>query len=185
MKKYLLAIALMMPLVIMAQEEKSSSKTVEFLSKDGTFLLKEFFDLPTIGSSYNTVDFQVLIITDLKSDGKIGCLRLTTHYPSRSGNDDYIGTLDPDEIDACVMCLEKIKTDISPTAPTIYTEVEYKTRDGVKIGSFWREKKSEWVIYVQTKSYTSRSTTSLNTTSLPSLISNLKEAKELIATKCN
>ena len=66
MKKLLLMIALMMPMVLLAQEqkEKSSSKTVEFLSKDGSFFKKEFYDLSTVGSSYNKIDCQVLIITD-------------------------------------------------------------------------------------------------------------------------
>ena len=159
MKKVLLLIALLIPMVSNAQEqkEKSSSKTVEFLSKDGSFFKKEFYDQPSVGSSYNKIDCTVLIITDMKSNEKRGCLRLTTHYPSSSGNDDYIGTLDPDELDACVMCLDKIQSDITTTVPSTYTEAEYKTRDGVQIGAYWNKKKSEWVIYIQTKSYTCRS----------------------------
>ncbi len=186
MKKLLLLIALMMPMVLLAQEqkEKSSSKTVEFLSKDGSFLKKEFYDLSTVGSSYNKIDCQVLIITDMKSNEKRGCLRLTTHYPASSGNDDYIGTLDPDELDACVMCLEKIQSDITPTKPSTYTEAEYKTRDGVKIGTYWNDKKSNWIIYVQTKSYTGRSMSTVEMSNLPSLIQNLRESKDMIVTKC-
>ena len=186
MKKLLLLIALLMPMALLAQEqkEKSSSKTVEFLSKDGSFFKKEFYDQPTVGGSYNKIDCQVLIITDMKSNEKRGCLRLTTHYPSSSGNDDYIGTLDPDELDACVMCLEKIQSDITPTTPATYTEAEYKTRDGVQIGTYWNRRKSEWVIYVQTKNYTSRSMSTVDTSNLPSLIQNLKDAKGMIVAKC-
>lgn len=185
MKKLLLFIALMMPVALYAQDqkEKSSSKTVEFLSKDGSFFKKEFYDQPTVGSSYNKIDCQVLIITDMKSNEKRGCLRLTTHYPSSSSNDDYIGTLDPDELDACIMCLQKIQTDITTTTPVTYTEAEYKTRDGVQIGTYWNNKKSEWIIYVQTKSYTSRSMSTVDTSNLPNLIQNLKDAKEMIVTK--
>ena len=186
MKKVLLLIALMMPMVSNAQEqkEKSSSKTVEFLSKDGSFFKKEFYDQPTVGSSYNKIDCEVLIITDMKSNEKRGCLRLKTHYPTSSGNDDYIGTLDPDELDACVMCLEKIQSDITPTEPSTYTEAEYKTRDGVQIGTYWNKKKNEWIIYVQTKSYSSRSMSTVDASNLSSLIKNLKDAKEMIVTKC-
>lgn len=186
MKKLLLLIALMMPIALYAQEqkEKSSSKTVEFLSKDGSFFKKEFYEQPTVGGSYNKIDCQVLIITDMKSNEKRGCLRLITHYPSSSGNDDYIGTLDPDELDACVLCLEKIQSDITPTVPATYTEAEYKTRDGVQIGTYWNKRKNEWIIYIQTKSYTSRSMSTVDTSNLPNLIQNLKDAKEMIVTKC-
>lgn len=185
MKKFLLLIVLMMPIALFAQEqkEKSSSKTVEFLSKDGSFFKKEFYDQPTVGGSYNKIDCQVLIITDMKSNEKRGCLRLTTHYPTNSGNDDYIGTLDPDELDACVMCLEKIQSDITPSTPITYTEAEYKTRDGVQIGTYWNKRKNEWIIYVQTKSYTSRSMSTVDTSNLPSLIQNLKDAKKMIVDK--
>lgn len=185
MKQFLFLIALLIPVVSYAQEskEKSSSKTIEFLSKDGSFLKKEFFDLPTVGSSYNKVDCQLLIITNMKTNDKIGCLRLTTHYPTSSGNDDYIGTLDPDELDACVMCLEKIQSDIIITTPDTYTEAEYKTRDGVEIGTYYSEKKKNWIIYVKTKGYTSRSMSTVESTNLPVLIQNLKDAKTQIAEK--
>lgn len=190
MKKLLLLIALIMPMALLAQEkqekEKSSSKTIEFLSKDGSFLIKEFYDLPKVGTSYDRIDCQVLIITDMKSNEKMGCFRLTTHYPSGSGTDDYIGTLDPDELDASVMCLEKIQSDILSTTPTVYTEAEFKTRDGVQIGTYWNKtkNKSEWVIYVKTKNYTSRSLSSVDVSNLPNLIQNLKDAKEMIVAKC-
>lgn len=184
MKKILLFIALLMPMVSFAQDqkEKSSSKTVEFLSKDGSFFKKEFYDQTAVGSSYNKIDCQILIITDMKSNEKRGCLRLTTHYPSGS-NDDYIGTLDPDELDACILCLQKIQTDIATTTPEVYTEAEYKTRDGVQIGTYWNSKKKDWVIYVQTKSYTSRSMSTVDLSNLPNLIQNLNDAKETIKNK--
>ena len=186
MKKFLLFIALVMPLLANAQQtekEKSSSKTIEFLSRDGSFFKKEFINLPTIGGSYNKVECQLLIITDMKSNEKRGCLRLITHYPTSSGNDDYIGTLDPDELDACVMCLEKIQTDIIPSQPEVYTEAEYKTRDGVTIGSYWNEKKKNWTIYVRTKSYSVRSMSTVDSANLPALIQNLKDAKAQISAR--
>ena len=165
------------------QEKKSASKTVEFLSKDGSFFKKEFFDLPAIGSSYNKIDCQVLIITDMKSNEKRGCLRLTTYYSSSVSNDSYIGTLDPDELDACILCFEKIVSEITVTPAPTYTEVEYKTRDGVKLGTYWDDKKSEWRTFVQTKSYSSRSMSSVSNNNVASLINNLKQAKQMIAEK--
>ncbi|MBQ0064074.1 MAG: hypothetical protein KBS94_08700 [Prevotella sp.] len=164
-------------------EKKSASKTVEFLSKDGSFFKKEFYDLPAVGSSYNKFDCQVLIITDLKSNEKRGCLRLTAYYFSSVSKDSYIGTLDPDELDACIMCFEKIVSEITASPASIYTEVEYKTRDGVRLGTYWNDKKSEWKTYVQTKSYSSRSMSFVSNDNVASLISNLKQAKQMIAEK--
>ena len=185
MKKIIIVLALIMPMLLCAQEkeEKSNSKTLEFLSKDGSILKKEFYDLPEVGTSYNKTQNQVLIITNMKTNEKMGCLRIITTYPSSSGNTDYIGTLDPDELDAAVLSMEKILNEILPTTPTTYTEVEYKTRDGVEIGTFWKEKKSEWTIYIKTKSYTSRSMSTYKSDELAKLIKNLKDAKLMISKK--
>lgn len=188
MKKILLVLALMMPMIVNAQEEekkeeKTNSKTLEFLAKDGSIFKKEFYDLPEVGSSYNKTQNQVLIITDLKTNEKRGCLRIITNYPSSSGNIEYIGTLDSDELDAATLSMEKILSEIIPTNPETYTEVQYKTRDGVEIGTFWKEKKKEWVIYIKTKSYTGRSMSTYKTEELNKLIQNLKDAKQMIADK--
>ena len=185
MKKIIIVLALMMPLFLNAQEkeEKTNSKTLEFLSKDGSILKKEFYDLPVVGTSYNKTQNQVLIITDLKSNEKRGCLRIITTYPSTSSSTDYIGTLDPDELDAAIMSMEKILADILPNKPETYTEVVYRTRDGIQIGTFWNDKKEEWNIYVQTKSYTSRSMSSFKKDELSKLIENLKNAKQIIGEK--
>ncbi len=188
MKKFLIfvVIATMSLTTTFAQEateKKSASKTVEFLSKDGSFYKKEFYDLPAVGSSYNKIDCQVLIITDLKSNEKRGCLRLTTYYSSSVTSDSYIGTLDPDELDACIMCFDKIVSEITVSPATTYTEVEYKTRDGVQLGTYWNDKKSEWRTYVQTKNYSSRSMSSISNDNVASLVNNLKQAKQMIAEK--
>ena len=172
---------------IYAQEDenKSTSKTIEFLSKDGSFFKKEFYDLPSIGSSftYNKIDFQVMILTDLISNKKDGCLRIITYYSSSASNDSYIGTLDYDELDACIMCFEKINSDITVNKPLTYTEVEYKTRDGVQLGTYWIQENSLWKTYIQTKSYRSRSMSTVPNNKVASLISNLKQAKQMIAEK--
>lgn len=57
-----------------AQVPESKSKTVEFLDRNGQFLLKDFYDLDPIQGVKN----QVLVITDILSNKKIGCLRITT-----------------------------------------------------------------------------------------------------------
>lgn len=183
MKKYLIFTLLVAMLSVNAysqeqQQEKSQSKTVEFLSRYGSFYKKEFFNLQTIGKSIDRIEFQVLIITDMKTNSKMGCLRLEKYF----GDDSYIGTLDQDELDACIQCIEKIQADIINNNPDTYTEVEYKTRDGVSIGAFWSNE-SKWEIYIQTKKYSSRSMTFVNAESIPKIIDNLKKAKEMIVEK--
>ena len=176
---------LMMPIFLNAQEKevKSSSKTLEFLDKDGSILKKEFYDLPTVGKGANITDNQVLIITDLKSNEKRGCFRITTKYYTSSGTDEYIGTLDPDELDAAILSLEKILNEIIPNTVETYTEVVYKTRDGVQIGTFWNIKKKDWTIYVQTKRFSSRSMSTYKSDELTTLVDNLKKAKLMISDK--
>lgn len=185
MKRLLIVLALMMPMFLNAQEKetKSNSKTLEFLAKDGSILKKEFYDLTTVGKSYNATENQVLIITDLKSNEKRGCFRITTKYTTSSGTDEYIGTLDPDELDAAILSLEKILNDIIPNSVETYTEVAYKTRDGVQIGTYWKDKKKEWILYVQTKSYTARSMSTFKSDEITTLVDNLKKAKQMIAEK--
>lgn len=71
--------------------------------------MKEFYDLPYVGGgSYKKVECQVLFVTDLKSNKKLGCLRLTTYDTQSAFINAYIGTLDLAELDACIMCFEKI-----------------------------------------------------------------------------
>lgn len=178
---------LLIPWVTYAQEkeEKSNSKAVEFLLKDGTFMKKEFYDLPQIGTGLSKIDCQVLIMTDMTTGFKMGCLRLTTFYNanglSTATADQYIGTLDKDELDACIQCFELMQTDILPSKPEVYTETTYKTLDGVTLGSYYSNGK--WVVFVRTKDYTSRSMATVSTNNVPKLIDNLKQAKEMIASK--
>ncbi len=182
MKKLLVILALMMPLFLNAQEKeaKSNSKTLEFLEKDGSVFKKEFHKLPSV--DFKT-DNEVLIITDLKSNEKRGCFRITTKYPTSSGTDNYIGTLDPDELDAAILSLEKILNDIITNTPETYTEVVYKTRDGVQIGTYWSDKKNEWTLFVKTKSYSSRSMSTFKSDEITTLVDNLKQAKQMIVEK--
>lgn len=184
MKKYLvLLVTLMLSMTSFAQEKakdfKSESNSVEFMSKNGSFIYKEFFDLPAV----KKIEFQVLVMTDLVDQTKIGCLRLITYYKASYGTSTYIGTLDYDEIDACIQCLEKLNTNILPSTPSSYVEVEYKTKDGVKMGAYYNEDKSIWKAYVYTKGYTSDSAEFINTENITKIIENLKQAKSMIDEK--
>lgn len=185
MKKFLLAALFMFALnVASAQQEnakeESKSETLEFLKQDGACYKKEFYDLGKVKG----VDCQVLIVTNVVDNTKIGCLRLKTTYSSSVGKDDYIGTLDYSEIDACIKSLEYIKNVIQ-SQPEIYTEIEYKTNDGIEIGAYYSTKgtfvtKQGWTAYVYTKSYTSRSAEYFEPTNIDTLIETLQNAKTII-----
>lgn len=160
-------------------KEVSSSKAVEFLKSNGTLIIKEFYDLPKVES----VECQVLIIRDVVSNRDMGCLRLETKYYSSysKSTDSYIGTLDFEEIDACIKSLNYIKNDLLTSVPATYTEVEYKTRDNLKLGAYYGDK--GWKAFIYTQGHTSRSAEFLNSTSIDSLISVLNEAKQMIVGK--
>ncbi len=176
-------VALLTSMTSFSQEQSkdaipaSKSKAVEFLKADGTLLIKEFYDLDKIKG----VECQVLVITNVVTNKKMGCLRLETKYSSSYSSDNYIGTLDSDELDACIKSLQYIKETLLPSTPSVYTEVEYKTNDGVKFGAFYANNK--WSAYVYTKSYTSRSAAFLNPDSIDKFIEMMQQAKNLIAEK--
>lgn len=185
MKKILL-LALSMVLCIsgFAQETKgndSKSKTVEFLKKDGALLKKEFFDIGNIsyGKSSISVKFQNILITDVVSKSKVGALRLETEYTSSIGTDTYIGTLDSDELEACIQSVKYLRDNVINQQATTYTECEYRSRDGVLIGAYsnLRNPEKPWILYVQTKSYTSRSMETLSLDKIDELISLLEKAQ--------
>lgn len=162
-------------------EEKTTSKALQFLAKDGSFVLKEFFDLGTVKG----VQCQVLIITDVVRNEKIGCLRVEKDYYSSysSGPDSYIGTLDYDELDACVKSITYINETLLPSQPEVYTESEYKTRDNIKVGAYYDTKKKAWTAYVYTKGHTSRSAAFFDSSNLTELANIMGQAKEMIKEK--
>ena len=182
MKKILFALVmLLIGGTAFAQEkqnatEESNSKTLEFMKKDGTLIQREFYPLGKVKG----VECEVLVITDLISKKKIGCMRLKTSYSSSYSSDTYIGTLDYDEIDACIKSINYINTSVINSKPEMYTEVEYKTRDKVEVGAFYQENKSNWRAYVQTKSYTNRSMEFFAASELTELASKMTQAKAII-----
>lgn len=180
MKKVLLfATLLLIGCVAVAQEqEKSESKTVEFMQKDGTLLQRETYPMNSIKGL--SAECEVLVIKDVVSGSKMGCLRIETSYYIGSGNSStYIGTLDFDEIDACIQSLEYIINSVLPSTPEVYTEYRYRTRDGLEVGVYWSSGK-KWQAYVQTKQYNSRSMKSFDNALLPDFVAMLQNAKTSI-----
>lgn len=161
------------------EEPKSNSVTLEFMDNSGSFIKKEFYDLPKVKSA----TCQALILTDIKTNKKIGCLRLKTVYYSSytKSSDSYIGTLDYDELDACIQSLTYIKDNLLQAPTDTYTEVEFKTRDNLKIGAFCS--KGKWDAFIYTKGYTSRSAEFFDADNITSLISVMEQAKTIIEEK--
>lgn len=173
MKKMLLLI-LFLPLLAYSQEKEpeSKSKTIEFTSKEGALYQKEFEDIGKVGG----VSFKNIYITDLIGKRVISALRIENSYYIGSGSSiDYIGTLDADELEGCIKALNYLKDNILSTTPTLYNEIEYKSRDGVLIGAF--SSKGSWTLFIQTKSYTQKSLTSIKVGEIDSLINNFVLAK--------
>ena len=106
---------------------------------------------------------------------------METQYRGQYSSDSYIGTLDSDELDACIKSLQYIKDTLLPSAPTVYTEAEYKTNDGVKFGAYYA--KDKWTAFIYTKGYTSRSAEFLGVDNLDSFITVMQQSKILIADK--
>lgn len=182
MKKVFLFLAVALISVSAVAQDKagevSSSTSINFMSKDGVLLQKEFYDLPKIKG----ISFQVLIITDIVQNSKVGCLRIETKYYSNYVSDTYIGTLDADELGAAIKSLEYIKNNVITNAPGTYTEMTYRTRDKVEVGAYYNSK-GNWVIYVEPKNYQSRSLETINESDLDSMIQTFKKAQTLISEK--
>ena len=69
---------------------------------------------------------------------------------------------------------------ILPTTPDVYTEIAFKSKDGVQLGTYFNEKTKKWVVFIYTKSYTSRSATYCDETELSEMIEIMKTAKNKI-----
>lgn len=173
--KMLLLLLLFTPLFAHSQESKepeSKSKTIEFANREGSLYQKEFEEIGKTGG----LTFKNIYITDLTSQQTISALRLeNSHYIGSGSSIDYVGTLDSDELEGCIKSLNYLKENLIPTKPTLYTEVEYKSRDGILIGAYCS--KGEWKLFVQTKSYTQKSLTVLKVIELDNLINNFIIAK--------
>lgn len=168
------------------EKEESKSKAIVFSERDGSLIKKEFYELPSVKS----IDATCIVFTDELTKQKNGYLRLrTSSYSSALGEQDYYGALDNDEIDACIKSLQHIQTNTISSLPTLYTECEYKTRDGVRIGVFLSSKdkkknsESKWSLFVRTKSYTDKSLKFLEIEDLQPLIDMMIQAKSILKEK--
>ena len=177
-KLFILLVLLCSVAVSNAQEketEKSQSNAVLFEQSIGSLIRKDFYNLPKVRG----VENQVLILTDILTGEKMGCLRMKPKQYS-SSNEPCVGTLDFEELDAAIKSLSYIKENILPTTPDVYSEIVFKSKDGVKLGTYFNQKTRKWVVFIYTKSYTSRSAKYFDETELSEMIEIMKTAKSKI-----
>ena len=193
-KLFFLLVLLCSVAVSNAQEketEKSQSKAVLFEQSIGSLIRKDFYNLPKIRG----VETQVLILTDILTGKKIGCLRIETK-PLSSSNTTYVGTLDFEELDAAIKSLSYIKETILHTTPDVYTEFSFKSKDGVQLGTYFNEKTQKWVVFICIREFSEnplkanvepkcscssrKSALHCDVTQLSRMIENLKRAKSKI-----
>lgn len=180
MKKILLSAALILSvLTINAQETlentNSTSKAIEFSKKDGIFLKKEQEEIGTI----DKINFTNIYLENVLTKEKTLALKLQSSMYTSAGMMEYSGTLDSDELDACIQSLTYIKESCIGTVPELYTEMIYRTRDGVKIGAYYdvTNKKNQWTIFIQTSTMTYRSLNTIKEENLQKVIDLFIEAK--------
>lgn len=158
----------------MEKDNNPANKALFFSNTRGSLIRKDFYDLPHLKS----VECNVLILTNVLTNEKTGCLRLTTYNETSYSNESHIGFIDYEELADCIKSLYYIKNDLLPSYPNVYTEVEYKTSDDVKIGAYFHN--GIWVAYVYTKGYNSDSAKYLNSEDIDDFIDILEQAYQLI-----
>ena len=190
MKKLFILLVLLCSVAVSNAQEKETenrSKAALFEESKGSLIRKDFYNLPKVGGLENNV----LILTDIFTGTKIGCLRMEYYY-----NDfDYCaGYIDFEELDAAIKSLSYIKETILHTTPDVYTEFSFNSKDGVQLGTYFNEKTQKWVVFIcirEFSEYPSKANVEpkcssrklalhCDVTQLSRMIENLKRAKSKI-----
>ena len=182
MKKILFYVLLiLMYIPIYAQEidsKESNSELVEFFSKDGVFLRKDFYDVGSIGG----IEFKNVIFTYVATGEKRGGMRISTS----SSTGEKIGIINGDELDKCIEALEYIKDVISQPVPENDVEFQYTSNDGMRIGAYVflnLGRTRMWRIFIQLNIYNKDSSINLKPESMERLITIIKLSREKLRLK--
>lgn len=179
-KVFVLLLVSLMTITSFAQAEDkgnvSKSKAVQFMERDGSLLKKEYYNLGTVKG----IECEVVITTDLKNNEKIGCLKLKT----TSLGFYYVGYLDADELAAAIQSLEYIKDVVLSSKPTTHTEVLYKSRDNVVMGTYTVansfDNSYKWRVFVKPNDYKG-SFEDFNQKHIETFIEYMKKSESIIA----
>ena len=190
MKKLFILLVLLCSVAVSNAQEKETenrSKAALFEESKGSLIRKDFYNLPKVGGLENNV----LILTDIFTGTKIGCLRME-YYDDY--NDLRAGYIDFEELDAAIKSLSYIKETILPTTPDVYSEIVFKSKDGVQLGTYFNEKTQKWVVFIwlrkwadflvevnaEPKCSSRKYALHCDVTQLSKMIENLKRAKSKI-----
>ena len=190
MKKLFILLVLLCSVAVSNAQEKETenrSKAALFEESKGSLIRKDFYNLPKVSG----VENNVLILTDILTGTKIGCLRME-YYDDY--NDLRAGYIDFEELDAAIKSLSYIKETILYTTPDVYTEFSFKSKDGVQLGTYFNEKTQKWVVFIwlrkwadflvevnaEPKCSSRKYALHCDVTQLSKMIENLKRAKSKI-----
>lgn len=155
-------------------EKKSDSKTVAFRDRSGSLMKEEIYNV----GKFNSVNYDVMVYTDLLKNEKVGSLRVTTSDSRYL----YYGYLDSDEIDSALKTLIYIKDNVLGTTPSVDTKIEYNSRDKVRIGVS-ADANRNWRVYIYAHSYDKDTKTTFSSNDLPKMIDAITQAQSMIVEK--
>lgn len=119
-----------------------------------------------VGVFRNVLEVSVLTLTDLLSGMKISGLRFKVAAVERYKSDRTV-TLDADEVDAMMKSFTLIGEKMATPAPAEYTEIRYRSRDGMTSGCY--SSNGKWTGFVQVSKYDADSIVRFNLEDLPKL----------------
>lgn len=177
MKRILLTTAVIISCFIVNAQEKSEVKALEFSSRSGALIKKEFYEIGELNKG--DIKFDVLMFHDVIDGKSEGLLRVTTSRYTSIGEREFSGSLNYDELDGCIQSMQYIKNNIINTTPETYTEYIYRTVDGVKIGAYWSKGKNEskWVVFIQSKTVSDDSMRTISVSDIDIVVDLLKNSK--------
>lgn len=183
MKKILVILLLIFPSFIFSQEKgslkvpDSESITINFLKTSGNCILKEIFEF----SKIKEINCQIMMLTNISTSEKIGSMRLIIKNPTN--NDNLVGILDQDEIVPAINSLNYMIEKASSHNYETYTEVFFRSRDGVQFGIDFDPKSLKWKSFIFTKSNTIYSASFSNVENLKRFRDIIEKAKVIIDNK--
>jgi hypothetical protein len=158
---------------VKTETEKSSSRAEIFSERSGTLLQKQYINIGDMKSA----TIQVALFTDLISNQKTSAVRFEKEYKATysSTSDTKIALLDQDEIDGLIKSLHIMQDKVYKTAPTDYTEVNFRSRSGFAAGCYFS--KGKWSAYMKLEKFDSNSYVWFDMDETQSFIDLLTQAK--------
>lgn len=158
-----------------SNEHESKSNTVLFQERGNSLIERTFYNIGAIPG----LEFQCVTIKNVQDGEMVGALRVITHYYNNALKDteEFIGTIDSDEMDAFIKALEYMN-EIATTkeATDIITEYEFRSRDKVRFCLFTTRRKT-WEIVADPLPYRRHSSWYMKVSKLPDIIEMAKKAK--------